>query len=223
MDSKKIKRMPIGSIKLQFAGELILPILPDRALAGLFRRYQVMFENFANMERSERLLNYRMMNGLMLTSFAKKTQDQRKKKELFTLKNNLFIALANDRDSRRKLAFRYLSSKNFRVIKFCPDCEKKNTAAGLSRHQWQFCERCEVDRSFFNVLSMHHKFDNGSITLFLSNDLIKEIKGLNLKNKGKLEDHEEEARFDKYHYNVRNLDAFDLDSITEMHRRLVEL
>jgi hypothetical protein len=217
------KRIPPGSLKLAFAGELVLVRNPDRALAGLFRRYEALFEAFANMDRPERLINYKFLNVLMLTSHAKKAESVEEKKRLFDLKNKLFLNLANDRETRKKLAFMYLVSKNFRVTEFCADCVKRNTEANLKRHEWKFCKNCKVDRNFYNVLSMHHKFKDGSATLFLSNDLIEQVKNLQIKKKGKLEDITEEALFQRYHYNVRNLDAVDLKSVLDWNTKLVAM
>ena len=215
------KRLPQGSLKLQFAGELVLVRNPDRDLSGLFRRYEALFEAFANMERHERLINYKFLNALMLTSHAKKSTNVEEKKRLFDMKNALYVNLANDRETRKKLAFKYLMSKNFRVTEFCEECVKRNTEAELKRHNWKFCKDCKIDRNFYNVLSMHHKFKDGSATLFLSNDLIPEIKGLQIKKKGRLDEIKEEALFQRYHYNVRNLDAFDLKAVLDWHKRLV--
>jgi hypothetical protein len=173
------------------------------------------------MERPERLINYLFINALMLTSHAKKTTDIEQKKKIFDLKNAVYLKLANDRETRKKLAFRYLVSKNFRVVEFCPGCEKRNTEAGLERHSWKFCKACKLDRNFYNVLSMHHKFKDGSATLFLSNDLIDQVKGLQIKKRGKIDEVKEEALFQRYHYNVRNLDAFDIKSVCEWTNRLL--
>lgn len=218
--AKTLKRFPPNSIKLMFAGELVMAKNPNRDLSGLFRRYEAIFEHFANMPKEERIINYKLFAGLILTSHAKKASSVDEKKKLFDYKNDLFVSLANDREARRKLNFMYLMSKNFRVIKFCADCEKRNAAEKLERHQWKFCKSCELDRNFYNVLSMHHKFKDGSSTLYLSNDLIEKVKGLNIKKKGKLDDMQEEAQFQKYHYNVRNLDAFELQSVVQWYKRL---
>jgi hypothetical protein len=221
-DAKKApKRVPPGRLKLMFAGELVLVKNPDRDLAGLFRRYEALFEAFANMEKPERILNYKLLSALMLTSHAKKAVALEDKKRLFDLKNRIYLHLANDRDARRKLAFMYLTSKNFRVTEFCEACVAKNTEAGLKRHNWKFCKSCKIDRNFYNVLSMHHKFKDGSATIFLSNDLVPEVKGLQVKKKGKLDDITEEALFQRYHYNVRNLDAFELKSVEDWVKRLI--
>lgn len=218
---KPPKRVPQNSLKLQFAGELVLVKNPARDLSGLFRRYEALFEAFANMERPERLINYKFINALMLTSHAKKSTTVEEKKHLFELKNNIYMNLANDRETRKKLAFKYLVSKNFRVTDFCEECVKRNTEQDIKRHNWKFCKSCKIDRNFYNVLSLHHKFKDGSATLFLSNDLIEGVKGLQIKKRGKLEETKEEALFQRYHYNVRNLDAFDLKAVLDWHKRLM--
>lgn len=218
---KATKRVPPGLLKLQFAGELVLARCPDRELSGLFRRYEALFEAFANMERPERLINYMFINALMLTSHAKKALGVEQRKKIFALKNSIYLKLANDHEMRKKLAFKYLTSKNFRVLTFCEACEQSNTEAKVERHAWKFCRNCKIDRNFYNVLSMHHKFKGGSSTVFLSNDLMDQVKGLQIKKRGKLDEVREEALFQRYHYNVRNLDAFDLKSVCDWTTRLL--
>ncbi len=219
----KRKRIPASSIKLQMAGDLIFARAADRELAQLFRRYEALFETFANMDRDERLLNYKFLLGLILTSHAKKTKDLEERKKIFDLKNELFFNIANNRKNRKKLAFRYLNSKNFRVLEFCETCTKENSENELPRHKWKFCRKCRVDRKFYNVLQMSHHFTDGTMTLFLSNDLVHKVEGLKLTHKGKLENQKEEGRFDKYHYNVRNLDVFDLESVKKAMEKLLQV
>lgn len=221
-DAKK-KKIPSGSVKLQVAGDLIFARCPDRDLAQLFRRYEAILEYFANLNREERILNYKFFLGLILTSHAKKTQDIEKRKAIFELKNELFFNIANNRNTRRKVAFKYLASKNFRVIEFCPSCTKENTEAKRPSHKWKFCLKCNVDRKFYNVLQMAHHFENGTMSLFLSNDLIHKIPGLKITTKYKLENAKEEGKFDKYHYNVRNLDVFDLESVKKAQSKIISV
>lgn len=220
--SNTTRKIVHDSIPLVVAGDLLFARSPNRDVAQLFRRYEAILEAFANMNSQERLLNYRFFVGLILTSHAKKTTDIATRKKLFDYKNALFFALANDRDSRRLLGFKYLISKNFRVTKFCPSCEKENEGSGLSRHKWKFCKDCEIDRKFYNVLSIHHRFKNGSSTLFLSNDLIPNIQNYRSCPKGKLEEFREEAKYQKYHYNVKNLDVFELNSVIKAQQKLLE-
>ncbi len=215
------KKMPRGSIKLQFAGDLILARSPDPSLSGLFRRYEAIFEACANMPKEERILNYKFLCALMLTSYAKKEENVEKKKELFDKKNKLYLDIANKPHQRRVCAFRYLVSKNFRVLEFCPKCTKSNTEAGLERHKWKFCNKCTIDRNFYNVVSMFHRFQNGSVCIYLSNDHLNRLPFKNIKQKGKLEDHKEEALYDKYHYNAKNLDAIDLDSVLKLYDKVL--
>lgn len=219
----KKKKIPSGSVKLQMAGDLMLARSSDRELAQLFRRYEAILEAFANMEREERILNYKFLVALILTSHAKKTKDLEERKKIFDLKNELYFNIANTRKNRKKLGFRYLVSKNFRVLEFCQRCVKENSEKNLPRHKWKFCKNCTVDRKFYNVMQMTHHFPEGTMSLFLSNDLIHQLEGLKVTQKGRLEDQKEEGRFDKYHYNVRNLDVFELESVKAAQQKLLKV
>ncbi|MCX6116521.1 MAG: hypothetical protein NT027_03195, partial [Proteobacteria bacterium] len=79
---------------------------------------------------------------------------------------------------------------------------------------------CKVDHNFYNLLSMEVKFQGGYARLFLSNDQIPLLKGLKLPRKVKAGDLSEEAVFERYHYNSRNLDAIDLSSVELLERKL---
>lgn len=216
-DSKTtLKRMPVGKIQLMFAGDLILAQCPDMNLSGLFKRYKVLFEMLANLERDERILNYKMINALMLTSHAKKTEDPELKKDLFAKKNEIFMNIANNFELRKKVKFTYLTSKNFRITKYCASCTKKNEEEKLKKFNWKFCKNCEFDRKFYNVVSMVHKFNNGGACIFLSNDLVDQLPFKKFKFQGKLEETAEEATFLNYHYNVKNLDSISVESTLKM-------
>ena len=218
----QIKRIPQGGIQLQFAGGLIQARCRDGEFSGLFRRYSAIFEAFANMDRDERLVNYKFLNALMLTSYAKKALDQESKRELFNKKNELFFDIAENPEQRKKVEFKYLISKNFRVIKFCVNCTDKNEKEGVAKHDWKFCKNCKIDRNFYNLLSMQHHYSGGSASIFLSNDLIVKLPVKSFKHTGKVEDLREEARFQNYCYSTKNLDAVDLPSVLEMHSRILK-
>ncbi len=212
------KKLPPGIADLHFAGELILPKCSDRSYSGLFRRFEAIFELFANMDRPVRMLNYRFFCGMLLTSHAKKSEDPVVKKELFDLKNQLFLNIANDPIFKRQVAFRYLVSKHFRVLDYCAKCTATNTEQSLDRRKWHHCKSCKVDRNFYNILCMHHRFDKGTANLFLSHDLIERIAEFRMPRKAKLEDYKEEIRFEKYGYNVRNIDAISLASARKLYQ-----
>lgn len=215
------KKIPAGSIKLQMMGDLMFARVADKELALLFKRYQLLLETFANMDKDERLLNYKFLVALILTSHAKKTQNLDLRKELFNLKNQIFLNVANDKKTRKKLAFRYLKAKNFRIIKFCENCEKENKAQDLPRHKWKFCKECQVDRNFFDVVQMTHFFEKDAmLTIYLSHDQIEKLEGLTIKHKGKLE--KEHGIFGKYQYTTKNLDVFDLDSVRDAQAKLLK-
>lgn len=219
--SDKHKKMAANSILLKVAGELIMARCPDKSLSVPFKRYQLLLESFANTSKEERIINYKMLCALVLTSHAKKLKEKDKKRELFEIKNQLFYDLANDPVARRKVGLKYLGSSTFRVVKYCDSCQESNAKAELPKHKWKFCNSCEIDRNFYNVLCMHRKFDGGHASIFLSNDRVGEIKGFKAQIKGKRESFEEEARFDKYRYTVKNLDAFALDSILKLSQKLL--
>jgi hypothetical protein len=218
---KKPKRLASGSLKLQFAGDLILVKNPQRSLSGLFKRYAALFEALANLPKDQRGLVYKIMTGLMLTSHAKKAISSDEKRRLFELKNQLFLAIANDRSLRRQVEFKYLVSKNFRVSSYCESCQKSNAELGLDRHKWKYCKSCNVDHNFYNLLSLEARFPQGFARIFISNDQIPKIDHFKMPRKIKADLLKEEAMIDQFHYNTRNLDAIDLESITTLHQKLM--
>jgi hypothetical protein len=218
---KAIKKLPRGSIQLQFAGDLILAKSAEHNFSGLFKKYTELFEDFANMEREERMINYKFLNALMLTSYAKKSNSQEEKKLLFDKKNTLFLDIANNPKQRKKINLRYLDSKNFRVVEFCKTCTETNEKEKTKRHKWKFCKKCKLDRDFYNIISMHHKYQGGEACLFLSNDQAAKLKLKNLKISGQTDDFKEQLKYNKYIYSIRNLDAIDLDSALAMYKKIL--
>ena len=221
--TKPPKKIPKGAIKLQFAGDVIVPILPNIKYAGLFKRYESLFENCVGLDKNDRLLQYKFILALILTSYAKKTEDSELRREIFDLKNKTYIDICSKVEHRKYLSFRYLQSKNFRVLKFCDDCTKKNTEENIEKHSWKFCSKCEVDRNFYNVLCLHHRFKSGFYSIFLSNDLIEKIP-FRIKNlkKGRLEETTEGGKYEKYQYNSKNMDVFDWDSVQKVAKKVLK-
>jgi hypothetical protein len=218
---KKPRRLASGSLKLQFAGDLILVKNSQKSLSGLFKRYAALFEALANMPKEQRGLVYKIMTGLMLTSHAKKATNAESRRGLFDMKNNLFVAIANDRFLRRQVEFKYLGSKNFRVLQYCDTCQKTNAELGIDRHKWKYCKQCNVDHNFYNLLSMEIKFPQGFARMFISNDQIAKLEHFRLPRKIILDHYKEEAIIDQFHYNTRNLDAIELDSVIALHHKLL--
>lgn len=219
-DAKKPKRVASGSLKLQFAGELILVKTAQKSLGGLFKRYSALFETLANLPKEERGLAYKVFTGLMLTSHARKSTSAETRRKLFELKNQLFLAIANDRSLRRKVEFKYLVSKNFRVVKYCESCQKTNADLALDRHKWKYCKQCDVDHNFYNLLSLETRFPQGFARIFISNDQIAKLEHFKLPRRISVDTLKEEAIIDQFHYNTRNLDAIELDSVIAVHAKL---
>jgi hypothetical protein len=117
--------------------------------------------------------------------------------------------------------FKYLVSKNFRVSSYCESCQKSNAELGLDRHKWKYCKSCNVDHNFYNLLSLEARFPQGFARIFISNDQIPKIDHFKMPRKIKADLLKEEAMIDQFHYNTRNLDAIDLESITTLHQKLM--
>lgn len=216
------KRVPADTMNLQFAGDLVLVKKPDPIYSGFYRRYEAIFESCANVDRTHRLLRYKLLTALILTSYAKKETNKDKKREYFDKKNQLFIDIANNPNYRGLVGFKYLQSKNFRVLEYCEKCKTENAANGLERHKFKHCENCTIDKDFFNVLSMFHRFDEGSFCIFISNELIHKIKLNNPRKKvGKLDDFKEMGKFEKFTYNVKNLDAIKIAATMKLFDKII--
>jgi hypothetical protein len=222
MSELKTARIPLNSVNLKLVGDLILGQIDNRDLYPLFKKYELLLENIANRKLEERLILYQFMVGLTLTGHARRSEDVETKKKIFDIKNQVFLYLANNPDLRKKLFFRYLISKNFRVTEFCPACAKSNTEGNLPRHQWKFCKECQIDRKFFNVLAMNYRFSGGSGLLFLSHDLIGEVKNLPLLKRDKIENYKEELLWDKYKYTTKSLSVFNLDAVVAIQKSLLK-
>lgn len=216
-ETKTFKKLPRGSVKLQFAGDLILARCEQTELAGLFRRFESLFEALANVEKKQRILCYKLLNTLMLTSYAKKAPSIEEKRSLFEKKNELFLSVARSPDYKKLIKLKYLVSKNFRVTKYCDNCTKANQENEFPKHQWKHCKDCSLDRNFYNIVSMSHNFTDGYASVFLSNDQLPNLPFGKPKIKGKLADAKEEAQYGKYQYNSKNLDAIDYDSVMKMY------
>jgi hypothetical protein len=49
------------------------------------------------------------------------------------------------------------------------------------------------------------------------------MQGVNIRSRGKIEEFEEGARFEKFQYNVKNLDAFALESVKKMFDKIMKV
>jgi len=218
-----LKRIPPGSIPIQFAGDLIMAQCPDSKYSGLFRRYEELFISFANLKKEDRLLVYKFFAALAITSYAKKTETQDAKRELFELKNQIFFDIVNNLEHRKKVTFAYLQSKNFRVIEYCNDCNRSNTDKKVEKRDWKFCKKCIIDRNFYNVLSMRHKWLDGEISIFLSDEHISKVP-INMQKlrKGSLGDSKEGGVYKNFQYNARNLDVFTIESLKKLCQKILK-
>jgi len=216
------KKIPPGSVSLMIAGELIFAQCPSAEYSGLFRRYEELFVSFASIQKEDRQLVYKFFTALILTSLAKKSESTAEKKHLFDLKNKLYLEIAKNPDYRRKVTFAYLQSKNFRVLEYCVNCQKTNSESNIDKRNWKFCKRCKLDRNFYNVLSMRHKWNDGEMSIFLSNELMAEVPINRQKlRKSSLGDSVEGGHFKKFQYHARNLDVFTVASVMKLYDKIM--
>jgi hypothetical protein len=188
-----------------------------------FRKYDTLAVAMAEQPRDERLMMYGFLMGLALTAHARRIKDASKRRFVFETKNRLFLALANNFAMRKVLNFRLCQSKRFKVVKYCADCTRRNSEEGLAARQWKFCPRCQVDRNYYNVLSMFHKHGEGGASLFLGNDLIAQIRGLRVLKHAKFGQLGEEITFRKYTFSPKNLVALDLASVMSAAQKMADL
>ena len=69
---------------------------------------------------------------------------------------------------------------------------------------------------------MNYRFSGGSGLLFLSHDLIEEVKNLPLLKRDKIENYKEELLWDKYKYTTKSLSVFNLDAVVAIQQNLLK-
>ncbi|MCA2960706.1 MAG: hypothetical protein IOD12_10670 [Silvanigrellales bacterium] len=188
-----------------------------------FRKYDAFALSMAEQPREERLMMYGFLMGLALTAHARRIKDASKRRFVFETKNRLFLATANNFALRKVLNFRLCQSKRFKVVQYCDNCARKNKEEDLPARQWKFCPRCEVDRNYYNVLSMFHKHSEGGASLFLGNELIESIRGLRILKRAKYGQLGEEITFRKYTFSPKNLVALDLATVMSAAQKIADL
>lgn len=219
--SVPLKPVP-ASIRIDLFGDL-LKFSKKSHQALSFRKFDQLALFLAQKSREERLLIYKIFCGLSLTAHARRTQETSDRKLIFDLKNKLFLSIANDPSLRRMVNLRLGVSKRFKVIEYCSTCDEKNKAANLPTREWKFCHKCKIDRNYYNIISLHHRFEEGSAAMFLGHELIEEIQFHKALKKIPLTQIEEELSFIKYKFNPTTLISIELDSLKTCALKLIEL
>jgi hypothetical protein len=216
------KRIP-QSIKMQVFGDM-LKFTKKPGVDGIsFRKFDSLATSWVELPKFDRLLLYRFLCGVVLTAHAKRIKDHSQRNSLYALKNKLYLSIANDFASRKVLNFRLLVSPRFKVVEYCADCTSQNKEQKLPKLSWKFCDKCTVDRDYFNVLSMFHKFKLGGASLFLGNELIGQVKGLRVLKRAKFAQLDEEITFQKYVFNSRNCVSIDVSSAMDAALKILDV
>lgn len=216
-----LKPVP-ASIRIDLFGDL-LKFSKKSQQPVSFRKFDQFALFLANKSKDERILLYKIFCGLSLTAHARRTKDEVARKRIFDLKNQLFVSIANDPTARRLVNLRIGVSKRFKVVEYCSECTTKNTAEKLQARSWQFCQKCRIDRNYYNILSLYHKFEDGCGSMFLGYEHLEKVQFFRELKKIPLANIQEEIAFSKYKFNPKTLISVELESLSRCAQKLMEL
>lgn len=216
-----IKPVP-ASIKIDLFGDL-LKFSKNSPGALSFRKFDQLAVLLANKTREERLLIYKIFCGLSLTAHARRTAEVIERKKIFDLKNKLFISIANDPNISKMISLRVGVSKRFKVVQYCSECSDKNQREQIPAREWKFCQKCKIDRNYYNIISLHHRFDEGAGALFLGQEHLAQLHAYKLIRKVPLTQMTEELSFSKYKFSPKTLISIEIESLKKCTQKLIEL
>jgi len=222
-DKAKSVKVQAESIKLELFGDLVKFSKKNAREILPLKKYDTLAMGLLNFPHDHRLLIYKFLCGLALSAHARRTNNQAQRRMLFDIKNSLFLAIANNLDNRRMLNFRFCVSKRFKVMEYCPECSKKNEDDKLGQKEKVFCQNCKIDRTFFNVLSMFHKFEQGGASLYLGKELMPQIIALKLLKHVDIEHLPEQISYSKLKFTPHNLISLDLNSVIDVSKKLLAI
>jgi hypothetical protein len=216
-----IKPVP-ASIKIDLFGDL-LKFSKKSPSATSYRKFDQLALHLAQMNRDERILLYKIFCGLGLTAHARRTTETVDRKKIFDLKNKLFLSIANDPNQRRMVNLRLGVSKRFKVTAYCADCTERNKAENLPAREWKFCQKCSIDRNYYNIVSLFHRFEQGAGALFLGQDLLQQIYAYHQIKRVPLAQISEELSFAKYKFSPKSLISIEFESLKTCSQKLIDL
>lgn len=222
--AEKLKaKPPAECLRMDLFGDLMKFSKKNPTIFLPLRKFEVISEALVSWEREERILIYKFLCGLIITAHARRTNDVDKRKKIFEVKNRLYFSIANNLSLRRVLNFRFCVSKRFKVISYCDSCRKDNEKANIKPRDWKFCNNCEVDRSYFNVISLYHRHPQGGAALFLGKELLAQLARMKPMKHVDLEEIKEQFTFGRYRLSPRNLNLVDLESALACSEKLLKL
>jgi hypothetical protein len=220
---KKAPKLSKESIKIELFGDLLKFSKKNPREILPLKKYDTLAIGLVNSPRTERLLIYRFLCGLALSAHARRTNEPNVRRDIFDLKNKIFLSIANDLSLRKVLNFRFCVNKRFKVVEYCEACSRKNEEENLGLKEKAFCNRCKIDRTFYNVLSMYHKFDDGGASLYLGKELIPQVHALKLVKHVDIEKLPEQLAFHNLRFTPHNLVSLDLVSVMDVSNKLLAI
>jgi hypothetical protein len=219
----KPKKIPDGSLKFELFGDLLKISRSSPSSTIQIKKYEDFCIALTEKSRDERLLLYKFLCGIALTAHARRTTQEAPRKVIYDVKNELFFSVVNNFSNRKVLNFRMCVSPRFKVLEYCAACVASNTESGTERRDWKFCKKCKVDRSYYNLLSAYHRFTEGGVAMFLSQDLLEKVFPIKELKKVPMGKFKEELVFGRFHFSPQNLQSVQLDSLLKVCEKLLKL
>lgn len=219
-DSAKVQP---GSVKFELFGDILKISRADSKSNTPIKKYEEFCISMTERPREDRILMYKFLCGLALTAHARRTSQEAPRKVIYDVKNELFLSIVNNFSNRKVLNFRLCVSPRFKVTEYCDSCQESNSSSGLDARDWKFCKKCKVDRSYYNVISAYHRFEQGSVALYLGQDLIDKVFPVKELKKVPMGKFKEELVFGRYHFSPKNLHTIRLDSLLAVSEKLLKI
>ena len=219
---RRVKITP-ESMRMDLFGDMLKFSRKSLVLPAPYRKYDAFAESLVAQPKETRLLMYRFICGMALTAHARRTLDPNLRREIYDLKNELYLSIANHAVTRRLVGFRRCVDRRFKVTNYCDDCKTRNTELGIAARQWKYCSQCKLDLHYYDLISIYHRHDKGHAVMFLSNDQAKRIVGQSDYKRVPSGRFNEEVTFSKFVFSSTNLFVFDLKTIQTVSLKLLQL
>jgi hypothetical protein len=172
------------------------------------------------LEENSRIIIYKCICALALTAHARKLEASQQRKEIFELKNQLFLSIINNPNYSRIVGVKKGVSKKPLVKEYCQECKEKN--AGKHKKDWKYCKKCVLEKGFFDVLSLSHRFNGGAISCFLGKEHFHRLKFKPKYKEISITKIKEELLFKEYEMHTKLWAVLDFKSVIKVALKLLD-
>jgi len=93
----------------------------------------------------------------------------------------------------------------------------------MPKGKWSYCHKCKVEKGFFDVLSIFHKYKKGSASMFLGQEYFNKVKWLKTNKTTPLKNLDEVLVFTNYKFDSSSLVSIDIESVVKVSEQLLKL